>query len=144
MLPNMTSLQFFTTRLLFDGPHSGPELRRRMNEAGAKITPASFSRLMCRMEEAGFLQVRMECETSGNAPPVRLLQYQVTDIGVADWRKTREFFAAGDGPPPELVPIATAAGQLGHLTPEERRGLIDQRERTRLKLLVRRILREES
>ena len=126
-------------RLLFDGPLYGRELRRRMDAAGVKTSRAAFSRLMRRMELAGFLKGRTVREKPGDRT-ILLVRYQVTDMGVAAWRTTREFFAAGDGPPPELKPIATEEGQLLHLPPEARRALIERREQAKIRMIIRRIL----
>lgn len=123
MLPEMSGLQFLVVQLLFAGPQSGEELRRRMEEAGAKIGPSSFSRLMRRMEDANYLQAQSEEGPSG----CRLVcprRYEVTDLGVGIWKRVREFYAAGAGPPAELVPIATEEGQLAHLPQKVRRAMI--------------------
>lgn len=64
-------------------------------------------------------------------------------MGVAAWRTTREFFAAGDGPPPELTPIVTEEGQLLHLPPEARRALIERREQTKIRLIIKRALHKK-
>ena len=139
MLPEMSGLQFLTVGLLFDGPRSGAQLRRRMKAAGAKIGPSSFSRLMRRMEDANYLYAQTEKGPSG-CRLVRPRRFEVTDLGVGVWRRVREFYAAADGPPADLVPIATEEGELAHLPRKTRRALIRRRTRRQVKRIFERFL----
>jgi hypothetical protein len=139
MLPEMSGLQFLVVQLLFAGPQSGEELRRRMKDAGAEIGPPSFSRLMQRMEDACYLQAHSESGPSG-CRLVRPRRFEVTDLGVGIWKRAREFYAAGAGPPAELVPIATDEGQLAHLPQKARRAILRRRTRRHLERILRRWL----
>ena len=139
MLPEMSGLQFLTVGLLFDGPRSGAQLRRRMKTAGAKIGPSSFSRLMQRMADANYLYVETEKGPSG-CRLVRPRQFEVTDLGVNVWRRVREFYAAADGPAADLVPIDTDEGKLAHLPRKKRRELIRRRVRRQVKRTFERLL----
>ena len=137
MLPEMSPLQFVVVQLLFAGPQSGGQLRRRMEQAGVKIGPPSFSRLMLRMETAGYLQAHDEDGPAG-CHLVRPRRFEVTDLGVAIWSRVREFYAGWSPPPPELVPIATAEGQLAHLPPKARRSILRRRIRRQCERIVNR------
>ncbi len=139
MLPEMSGLQFLTVGLLFAGPRSGRELRRRMKTAGAKIASSSFSRLMRRMEEANYLHAETEKGPAG-CKLVRPRRFEVTDLGVAVWRQVREFYAAADGPPADLVPIETEEGELAHLPRKKRRALIHRRARRQVNRIFERFL----
>ena len=144
MLPEMSSLQFLVVQLLLAGPQSGAELRRMMQEAGAEIGPPSFSRLMRRMEETGYVHAQ---STGGSSSGCRLVcprRFEVTDLGVGVWKQVREFYAAGAGPAAELVPIATKEGQLAHLPRKERRAIIRRRTSRQIKRIFERYLKKES
>lgn len=132
MLPEMSGLQFLVVQLLLAGSQSGAELRRMMQEAGAKIGPPSFSRLMQRMEKAGYVQAKLKSTKSARrfANPRR---FDVTDLGVALWQQTREFYTTGDDPAGNLVPIITEEGQLAHLPQNHRRALIRRRIHRKVK-----------
>jgi DNA-binding PadR family transcriptional regulator len=97
MLPEMSGLQFLVVQLLFAGPQRGEQLRRKMRKAGAKVGPPSFSRLMRRMEQAGYLQTQTEAGPAG-CRFVWPRRFEVTDLGVAIWRRVREFYTAGGEP----------------------------------------------
>jgi len=139
MLPEMSGLQYCVVVLLFDGPQSGKALRRRMKKTGVKIDPPSFSRLMRRLEEAGYLHAQTERGPSG-CRLVRPRRFEVTDLGVAVWKQVREFYAAADGPPGDLVPIATEEGGLAHLPRKVRRALIRRRAQRQAQRMVERLL----
>jgi hypothetical protein len=123
MLPEMSCLQFLVVQLLFAGPQSGAELRRKMKEAGLKIGPPSFSRLMRRMEAANYVHAQSETTPSG-CRFVYPRRFDVTDLGVGVWKQVREFYATAAAPPAELVPIATDEGELAHLPQKERRAIV--------------------
>ena len=139
MLPEMSGLQFLVVGLLFDGPRSGAQLRRRMKAAGVKIGPSSFSRLMQRMADANYLYAQTEKGPSG-CRLVRPRQFEVTDLGVGIWRRVREFYAAADEPAADLVPIDTDEGKLAHLPRKKRRELIRRRTRRQVKRIFERFL----
>lgn len=134
MLPKMSCLQFLVVQLLFAGPQSGAELRRKLNEAGAKLDPPAFSRLMRRMDEVGHAYPQSEDEPSGD----RLLcprRFEVTDLGVALWKEVRAFYTAGNEPPPELVPITTDRSLLPH---RQRLAIIHRRTTRQIKQMFAR------
>ena len=131
-LPEMTALQFLVVGLLFAGPQSGTRLRRRIESSGVKIGPPSFSRLMVRMEEKGYLYAACESTPAGMRY-VRPRRFEATDLGVAVWRRVREFYAIAAPPPPELMPIVTEEGQLARFPPKIRRAILRRRVRRKLK-----------
>ncbi|MEN6408053.1 MAG: hypothetical protein ABFC77_16485 [Thermoguttaceae bacterium] len=128
MLPEMSGLQFLVVQLLFAGRQTGGQLRRRLGAAGAPISRPSFTRLMHRMENAGYLQAESESGPNGYRE-VLPRRFEVTDLGVAVWRRVREFYTACEGPPKRLTPIVTEAGELAHLPRAERRKILDERAR---------------
>jgi DNA-binding PadR family transcriptional regulator len=143
MLPEMSGLQFLVVQLLFAGPQSGAELRRAMKKAGVKIGPPSFSRLMRRMEETGYVYAQSEEGPSG----CRLVcprRFEVTDLGVGVWKQVREFYVAGNGPAAELVPIATEEGSLAHLPRKERLAILHRRTSRQIKRIFERCLGKKT
>jgi hypothetical protein len=140
MLPEMSALQFLVVRLLFAGAQSGSQLRERMREAGVKIGPPAFSRLMDRMENANYLCMQTE-EGPKGCRYVRPRRFVVTELGVALWRQARAFYAAGGEPPAELVTIATEEARLAHLPRRQRRAIIRRRVERQMKGPIMRYLR---
>ena len=63
---------------------------------------------------------------------MRPCRFEVTDLGVRVWQKTRAFYAAGDGPPKKLVPIKTEEGELAGRTRNERKAIIGRRVRRKI------------
>ena len=60
MVPEMSGLQYLVVRLLFAGPQSGAELRRRFAPRASTSTRPRSRGSMQRMEDAGYLQAETE------------------------------------------------------------------------------------
>jgi DNA-binding PadR family transcriptional regulator len=141
MLPEMSGLQFLVMSLLFAGTQSGQELRRRLGEAGARLGPSSFSRLMTRMEEANYIQARTEHGPNGG----RLVcprQYEATALGVAMWRRAREFYSSAAGPAADFVAAASDEAALSEMPRAARRAILARRDRRKIKRLIERLVAE--
>ncbi len=110
-----------------------------MSKAGVKISPSAFSRLMRRMQRAGYLYARTETGPNG-CRMVRPRTFEVTDLGVGVWLRVREFYAAADGPSADFEPLAIEEGRLAHLPREKRRALIKRRTRRQLNRIFERYL----
>jgi hypothetical protein len=102
MVPEMSGLQFFAIQLLFGGPQGGAFLREAMLKKGVKVDPPGFTRLMQRMEKAGYVLTRTEHGPSG-CRLVSPRQFEITDLGLSVWRQVRAFYADAAEPPDALL-----------------------------------------
>lgn len=139
LMPEMTPLQFLVVRLLFAGPQIGEVLRRKLGAIGIRLSPSSFTRLMERMDRAGYLQLHCRPSAKGCCL-ARPRCVEVTDLGVAVWTRVREFYALAARPPADLVPIATDEGRLARFPPKVRRAMLRGRTRKQLNRMFRKHL----
>jgi DNA-binding PadR family transcriptional regulator len=110
-LPEMTSLQFLVLHLMFGGERSGTQLRDDLASLGVRRSHASVSRLVQRMIADGYLTIEQRERTEG-CQVIRERYYSVTDVGVAHWHATRQFYASLSSPPPGLKPVETVPAEL--------------------------------
>jgi DNA-binding PadR family transcriptional regulator len=110
-LPEMTSLHFLVLHLLFGGERSGTQLREDLASLGVRRSHASVSRVAQRMIADGFLAIEQRERTEGSQV-IRERYFSVTDVGVAHWHATRQFYASLSSPPPGLVPVETVPVKL--------------------------------
>jgi hypothetical protein len=141
-LPEMPPLQFLVVHLLFAGRQASHELRAKMLAEGVKISQPCFSRLIQRMEFAGYLRVRYETRTFGSRT-IRECCLDVTDLGVGVWGRVREFYAQFAPPPRELVPVATKEGQLADLPRQERKDILLRQSEKEIKRVYAGFLRNQ-
>jgi hypothetical protein len=138
-LPELTPLQFLVLQLLFAGPQGGKDLRRKAKAAGAALSPPSFSRLMHRMNRLGYLQIH-DVEEAERFRYVLPRRFELTDLGLALWRRTREFYTRLSDPPDGLKPIVTENGKLAHLSRKERRRVVRRRVRRQARRIIEKAL----
>ena len=142
-LPEMSSLQFLVVGCLFSGRQSSVKLRAAINAAGQKISPTSLCKLMCRMEKLNFV-CRHYRKTMLRNCRIRECHYEVTDLGLAIWKKTRAFYADAPLPPAELTPLPTDEGPLADRPRAVRQNILRHRLRKQLQDLFRPLLNASS
>ncbi len=109
-LPEMTALQFLVVRLLLRGEKSGKNLAEALAALGIQHSQPAFSRLMGRMMAAGYVDAKYRVRTDGSRV-VRERHYAVTDVGLAHWELTRDFYLNVPSPPQDFVPVRTIASK---------------------------------
>ena len=125
LLPQLTPLQFVVVHLLFEGPRAPGEVREALRGLGLGQNPGAFSRLIRRLECGPFVEAVYDGPRPCGA--LRDCRLAVTDLGVALWKATREFYASLSLPPRELKPVATDGGDLADYPARERKGILHRR-----------------
>ena len=137
--PQLTALQFVVVHLLFSGPKGPGEVRKGLRELGLAQSASSFSRLIGRLQCGDCVEAVYEEPVRGNA--LGGCRLAVTDMGVAAWKATREFYASRSGPPPELTPVATEAGKLAHYPRRTREKILARRDEKEIREALERLAR---
>ncbi len=141
-LPEITALQFALLSLLLAGEKTGRDLRRQLQDCGGPRTPAAFSQLMARLQDAAYVHARRSTPTAHSQQTLRESRYRLTDLGLIVWQATRRFYNAFDPPPPDLEVVPTDEAQFADRHPTERRKLVKQKYARAMQKAFRHMQRE--
>ena len=92
-LPDITHLQFLVLDIVVGTPKTGQEIRDRLSREGCRKSGPAFYQMMARLEDAGLVEGWYEQKNIDGHCFVKERIYKLTDDGLKEYLKTREFYA---------------------------------------------------
>lgn len=110
-LPAMSSLQFLVLHLLFRGERTGKQLGEDLADHGVRRSQPTISRLVQRLVVEGYVDIEFRERIEGSQV-LRERYYRVTDVGLAHWHATQEYYSTLPAPPPAFQVVETVPAKL--------------------------------